>query len=1070
MRGQAWGVIGAAVVGLGLVGFLGLSWSSEPEPTQVSQRPEGASGKRKQKVHATPTPPPSGTLSIRGLVKAGQAPVTGVRVSATRPMPGETISELPCPVDESAPSSGSRGKRLPECMGEASEQVLELVQGRYGEAPVYAETVTGADGSFALEGLPEGEFTLWALGEQGVELRPQVAAGAEGVELVLGEGVTVEGRVMDSSEHPLSEVRLTVLHAKYTRFFDVRTSGDGRFKLGPLPKGEYALVAEKEDWLPEFLPPYLVRSRADVVLYQPVRLAGLVLSEGTPAPGTEVRLKGGGEADQVTTADAQGRFAFEGLKPLSYELTAERAGRFAMAEVHLRTMELTAEEVVLRLGESRHAEGTVRDDAGNPIAGARVAIWRKRDYGQNWKVFTDEEGHYRVGPLPLSDYSFDVTASRHRHLENQERAITREPVPMDFTLSRAFSLSGTLVDEDGAPVAEASLELVSTEGESLQGTQSNTVTGEDGSFVLDAPEAGTWMLSTEDERFLPEKKQVQVPSENLRWVLRRGARIDGSVTDGDGTPMREVSITVWKPGEEREWTYSRSGMTDEQGRFSVSGMEAGSYRVEASLTEEGVERAASQPVTLRDSGRAEVALRFETGWSLSGLVVDEAGQPVAEANINVYQPPEATPAWRRNRFRCGNDQPRILTGMDGRFTLKHLTAEQYVLWAYKEGYTFLPEKTVGAASLDEDSIRVRSGTEQVRLVFQAQARIRGRLVGPDGAPIPRFELNMRFMSDAQGAFSTPIMVTGTQQLLFGAPGMAQTTRSVKVQEGVDVDLGEVRMEPGRRVRGVVVDAETGAPQAGAEVRVVGPAREQEEGLARLPLFMKAQDDGTFEFPHVESEPLHLEVSHDNYRMARVALGTSDASVTVRLVSGAIVAVSAVDSAGRPLDADVRLIPERESASWENLEVVKGSGHRTGLEPGFYWVQVSAAGGMTEGFAPQRVEIPEQGQVKLAFVQRKEGPTLVLRAEGLDEGAEAILLPGSFSVPVSQKTVPLWTGMGLSGAQDKGVRRFTALSPGRARILLFTGAPLQFHMEELELPAEGVVERVVHPRWQPIPEK
>ncbi|KFE68753.1 carboxypeptidase-like regulatory domain-containing protein [Hyalangium minutum] len=1070
MRRQAWGVIGAAVVGLGVVVFLGLPQGTDPESTQVSQRPEGASGKRKQKVHATPTPPPSGTLSIRGLVKVGQAPVAGVRVSATRPMPGETLSELPCPVDESDPAPSSRGKRLPECMREARAQVLELVQGRYGEAPVYAETVTGADGSFALEGLPEGEFTLWALGEQGAELRPQVAAGAEGVELVLGEGVTVEGRVVDASEHPLSEVRLTVLHAKYTRFFDVRTSADGRFQVGPLPKGEYALVAEKEEWLPEFLPPYLVRSRTAVVLYQPVRLAGLVLSEGTPAPGTEVRLTAGSEAGQVTTADAQGRFVFEGLKPLGYELTAERAGRFARAEVHLRTMELSAEEVVLRLGESRHVEGTVRDDAGNPIPGARVALWRKRDYGQNWKVFTDEEGHYRVGPLPLSDYVFDVTAPRYRHVENEVHAITREPVPLDFTLPRAFSLAGTLVDEEGVPVAEASLELISGDGEQPQGTQSNTMTEEDGRFVLDAPAAGTWTLSTEDERFLPEKKQVQVPSENLRWVLRRGARIDGSVTDAEGTPMSEVGITVWMPGEEGEWSYSRRAMTDAQGRFSVSGMEAGSYRVEASLTDEGVERSASQPVTLRDNGRAEVALRFETGWSLSGLAVDEAGQPVAEATINVYQPPNATAAWRRNRFRCGNDRPRIVTGRDGRFTLEHLTGEQYVLWAYKEGYIFLAAKSEGAAAVDEDSIRVRSGTEQVRLVFQSQARIRGRLVDPDGAPIPRFELNMRFMSDAQGAFTTPITETGTQHLLFGAPGMAQTTRAVKVQEGVDVDLGEVRMEPGRRVRGVVVDAETGAPQAGAEVRVLGPAREQEEGLARPSLFMRAQDDGTFEFPHVESEPLQLEVSHTNYRMARVALGASDASVTVRLVSGATVVVSAVDSAGRPLDADVRFILERDESSWETLDVVEGVGQRRGLEPGSYWVQLSTAAGTTEGFVPQRAEIPEQGQVKLAFVQRKAGPTLVLRTEGLDEGVEAILLPGAFTVPVSMKTVPLWTSMGLSGVQDEGVRRFTALSPGRVRLLLFAGPPARFHLEELELPAEGVVERGVQPRWQPMPEK
>ena len=368
-------------------------------------------------------------MSIRGLVKLGQAPVAGVRVSATRPMPGETLSELPCPAREGAPASGARERRFSECMDELDEQVLELVQGRYGQAPVYAETVTGADGSFSLEGLPEGEFTLWALGEQGAEMRPEVAAGAEGVALELGEGVVLEGRVIDVGEHPVPEVRLTVLHAKHTRFFDARTGADGRYRVGPLPKGDYALVAEKEDWLPEFLPPFLVKVRSSVVLYQPGRLEGLVLSDGAPAPGTEVRLKTGSEDEQVTTADAAGRFVFEGTKPRSYVLTAERAGWYATTEVHLGPMNFSAEEVVLRLGEGRYVEGTVMDDAGQPIPGARVAIWRKRNYGQNWKVFTDEQGQYRVGPLPLSDYMFDVTASRYRHQENEERTITRSRCP-----------------------------------------------------------------------------------------------------------------------------------------------------------------------------------------------------------------------------------------------------------------------------------------------------------------------------------------------------------------------------------------------------------------------------------------------------------------------------------------------------------------------------------------------------------------------------------------------------------------------------------------------------------------
>jgi len=1066
MRRRVWGYMGAAVVGVGLVVFLSLRQDTEPGPSQRTQRPAGAAQKGRERPRGVPTPPPSGTLRIRGLVRDGQGPVAGVQVSATRPMPGETISELPCPVEVGDTDPSLRDRRLPQCMAEAGAQVLELVRGRYGEAPVHAETVTAADGSFVLEGLPEGEFTLWALGERGVELRPQVAAGAEGVELVLGEGMMLEGIVTDASEHPLPEVRLTVLHAKHTRFFDARSGGDGRFRVGPLPKGDYGLVAEKEEWLPEFLPPELVRRSGTVVLYQPGRIVGRVLSEGAPAPGAEVRVKGGDEGEQVTTADAEGRFAFEGMKPLGYVLTAEREGRYATSKVHLRPVDLAAEEVVLRLGEGRYVEGTVRDDTGSPLEGALVAIWRTTDYGQSWKVLTDGEGNYRAGPLVLSNYVFDVKAPRHHHVENEERKLTRDSGPVDFTLTPAVSLSGRIVDEEGAPVAQASLELASKEGEPVEGTDSRASSGEDGRFVLDAPQAGTWILSTDDERFLSAKLPVQIPSEDVRWVLRRGARIDGSVTDSQGAPLERVWVTVWKAGE--EWSYHRSSPTDEQGRFSVSGMEAGSYMVEASLTEDAVERMASRAVQLRDSARAEVSLRFESGWSLSGLAVDDSGQPLSEVIINVTVPLMATPPWRQGRMGCGNDQPRILTGRDGRFTLKHLTGETYNLWAYKEGYTFIPAKTVGAEPEDESTVLVRSGTKEVRLVFKSQARIQGRLVGPAGAPIQRFELNKRFMSDARGAFSTPIQETGTQHLFFEAPGMAQVTRLVTVQEGVEVELGEVRMDPGRRVEGRVVDAETGAPLAGAELMLMDRAHERREGLLQGRLVAETREDGTFELPHVEARPLELEVNHASYRTGHVALGTANVSMTVRLDQGAAVEVSVRDSEGRPLDADVRFIRESD-ARWENLVVLKGSGTRRGLEPGVYLVQ-ARTGDAPVGFLPQRVSIPDQGQVTLAFVPRKGGSTLVLRMEGNEEVLEAILTPGPASFPVSVRTISLWGITGLSPREDKGVRTFTALPPGRARLLLFAGGPPRFHLEELDLPAEGVLERVVHPQWQLLPDE
>ncbi|HEX8704498.1 MAG TPA: carboxypeptidase-like regulatory domain-containing protein, partial [Myxococcaceae bacterium] len=366
MRRQMLGV-GVAVLGVGIAVWLGLG-QGQPSaaPTQEPRSP-GATVKRGNTALRPPTPPQGGSLRIQGWVRDERGPAAGVRVSATRPMPDETLSELKCPVSQSNGFGPKpRDPRLPDCMREAESLVVDHVSARYGEAPLYAEATTGADGSFLLEGLPEGTFMLWALGEQGARRQPDVAAGTEGVELVLGEGFLLSGVVTDEEGHPLPEVRLTFLHGGHTRFFDTRTDANGEYRIGPLPKDGYALVAEKEGWLPTYLEPALLSwgPGGEVVLFRPGQLGGRVLSNGAPAPGVKVRLTSlerEDVEDQVAATDAEGRFKFEPLGPGKYRLLATSQELHAIEERELGNRLGKPAEVVLNLGEARYVEGTVQD-------------------------------------------------------------------------------------------------------------------------------------------------------------------------------------------------------------------------------------------------------------------------------------------------------------------------------------------------------------------------------------------------------------------------------------------------------------------------------------------------------------------------------------------------------------------------------------------------------------------------------------------------------------------------------------------------------------------------------------
>jgi hypothetical protein len=109
--------------------------------------------------------------------------------------------------------------------------------------------------------------------------------------------------------------------------------------MGPLPKGGYGLVAEKEEWLPEYVPPaFLQLVKTRVTLSQPGRLSGRVLWDEAPAPGAEVRVRGRDGVEQVTVAGEEGSFAFEGMRQSIYVLTARHEGRYATAEAMMNML------------------------------------------------------------------------------------------------------------------------------------------------------------------------------------------------------------------------------------------------------------------------------------------------------------------------------------------------------------------------------------------------------------------------------------------------------------------------------------------------------------------------------------------------------------------------------------------------------------------------------------------------------------------------------------------------------------------------------------------------------------
>ncbi|MCY1043827.1 carboxypeptidase-like regulatory domain-containing protein [Corallococcus sp. bb12-1] len=984
-RAGTWVTVGVlSVVALLAVVFWG-SRASRSVPASTPSTPPTASGMPgPRRPVMTTAPQPAGSSRITGRVRDARGWVAGARVSASRPEPWRTLSELPCPTTVEGQEKLPVGLR--DCGIEYRRMLLELVGARLGEAPVFAEVTTDAEGRFVLEGLPEGSVTLWALAETGAGVQPHVPVGREGVELQMEEGRVVEGNVtaLDGTT-PIADARVTVIDREHTRFFSTVADAQGTFQLGPLPLGRYSVSISAEGWAPRFIQDLDQEGPLEpVTLARASRLAGRVVAvDGSPAAGLLVLLDGDTAlaTEQVTTTDGAGRFTFDDVPELPHQLNVGTVQLGAFATL---TVTPPAQDVVLQLQPGVYVDGTVSDDTGRPIAGAKVSTFRE-DGGPvsaEATTVTSASGRYRLGPVRAGPHTFKLEAAHHLDMEVENQSLDRGQGPLDFTLDRAASAEGTVVDAEGQPLAGISLGLHYC-GDRGRGCPPDdvTLTDADGHFVLDAPQADSYWIIAEGDAFIPSAHQVQAPSTSLRLVMSRGASVSGHVTDAQGLPVRHASIRLVREeeeadeGDDTEGAGTRYGETEGPGTFLLQGLRPGRYVLEATVSREWMNERVSQPIELQEREQLDVPLRLEEGRTLSGVVVDGTGQPLADVLISA-KTPEDDDAW--NQFDEGIGSVPALAGIrsgpDGRFILRHLTAPRYSLDAYLQDHIFREERSQGGTfDAEEQRFWVEAQAEQVRLVLVRYDHLKGRLVDPDGKAITTFraigDSNFQAMepeTQDDGTFTIPVTGSGTHALTLKAPGFAPLHQTATWEEGVDVELGTLTLPRPWTLRLHLRDEETGAPvtqtkglYAQLQEPVMG-GTVRFRAVPEQPVFR----DGVHELPTLPPLPFTLDLSVEGFLPISIEVRTQE-PLTVSLNPAARVRLSARDANGKPVPAHFFLAPQdRRHQSYE-ATAPAGTAQLRGVVAGEYLLRTRKLGGHSGSTFPARtVRIPERGEVDL----------------------------------------------------------------------------------------------------------
>ena len=573
-----------------------------------------------------------------------------------------------------------------------------------------------------------------------------VRPGDDGVEILLDEGGSIEGVVLDQNGDPAPEglpVRAVASGADRDEDGSARglTDAAGRFSLGPLGDFEFELHVDGPG-------PYLLGGRAEgrfrrgagavLRVTRWFQAMGILLSAGDARMGTErisVVVPGGTPGQFWTRTRADGTFDF----PAPPESDAEFFLGTGRAWVSLGRHRLPSTSLVLRAPPLRPGVGVVAGRVvgpeGSGIGGLVVSFHRldpatKRPSEEPAATArSGEDGAFASPELPAGRYEVRSAGDGWQPESGSASAPSRG---LRLKMRPGGRVTGRLVDPaSGEPVPGIEVTLSANGSPALV---AGVRTGEDGSFATGFVAPGTYTLhaGTGSLRaptavdlpgdYLPRTVEgVATGTADLRVEMTKGLAIGGRVVGADGEALPgEVASRVRvslhaSAGDATGPTALRSAPAAPDGSFRFGSLAPGRWWLQAETAGGGVLPGLLSSVAAPvDAGRLDFALRLALAAPIRGRVLALDGAPAADAAVTLI--------W------LGTDGVQgcasIQAAADGSFSTGPLDGAK----TYHLGFS--PRGLAPGMALD-----VRPGASEVVLRPSAGAEIEGVAVDDVGQPV-----------------------------------------------------------------------------------------------------------------------------------------------------------------------------------------------------------------------------------------------------------------------------------------------------------------------------------------------
>jgi len=370
------------------------------------------------------------------------------------------------------------------------------------------------------------------------------------------------------------------------------------------------------------------------------RVTGIILAvDGSPAADIEISAMNKSDyEDFETTSDANGHFSFNELTDGYYDLV----GYNENGSVHSSRVTLGS-HVTLQMLASLKVTGRVIDADGNPVPNARVNNQEPDgfdfDYGA---VNTDANGEAILEDVEEGETILTASSRTHGNGVSETFVVKRgrETPVITITLVPGVNVSGVVVDPEGNPVPGANVSLLAAQSgmedmmfmSSMFQTKVATANSDrDGRFTLPQIKAATYHLKAKASNFADtEVKDIvvgsQIDVQNIRVTLGGGGCIKGIALANDFSPRSGHMVQLM--GDNGMFM----GTTDEDGRFEICSIPAGSYMLMVTDIETLADDAGNfafenrRPATVEivDGETTEIELAPpENGVELTGVIRGE---------------------------------------------------------------------------------------------------------------------------------------------------------------------------------------------------------------------------------------------------------------------------------------------------------------------------------------------------------------------------------------------------------------------------------------------------------------